>query len=91
MVEHKGGRCSICGYNKNIAALEFHHLDKDSKVTEIASFKNSSMSEKVIKELDKCILVCSNCHREIHSDEVDNRYTKYDKHGKFIIPVVRAS
>lgn len=66
-VEEKGGKCSICGYNKCIEALEFHHLDPTQKDF-ILSDRNLILSWKEIKkELEKCILVCSNCHREIHA------------------------
>ena len=64
-VEYKGGSCIICGYNKCNAALEFHHLDPNEKDFEISS-KLTSSWEKIQQELDKCILVCSNCHGEIH-------------------------
>jgi transcriptional regulator with XRE-family HTH domain len=64
-VEYKGGECSICSYNKSINALDFHHLDPKEKDFNLSA--NMSMSwDKIVKELDKCILVCSNCHREIH-------------------------
>lgn len=63
MIAYKGGCCSVCGYDKHYSALEFHHLDPSQK--EIAIAKATSF--KAIKsELDKCILVCANCHREIH-------------------------
>ena len=60
-LEYKGGKCSVCGYNRHVAALEFHHMY--GKETTIASYGKSWESMK--KELDKCILVCANCHREI--------------------------
>lgn len=64
-VDYKGGCCSKCGYDRYIGALEFHHLDPMKKDLEFGA--NLSISwEKTKKELDKCILVCSNCHREIH-------------------------
>ena len=69
-VEYKGGSCVKCGYNKCLRALDFHHLDKNEKDFNIGQKKYTSLSEKVRQELDKCILVCSNCHREIH-DELD--------------------
>jgi hypothetical protein len=65
-VEYKGKKCSCCGYDKCINALEFHHVD-GTKEFGIAH-KGYTRSWKLIqKELDKCILVCANCHREIHS------------------------
>ena len=65
-VEYKGGECCICGYSKCLAALEFHHLDPGEKDFAIADLKNVKLSEKILKELDKCICVCANCHRELH-------------------------
>lgn len=65
-VEYKGGSCILCGYNRCLAALDFHHLDRSKK-----DFKLSDMYSKswksVLEELDKCVLVCANCHREIES------------------------
>ena len=64
-VNKMGGKCNICGYNKCLTALEFHHLDPTKK--DFTPSKNMNMSwDKIEKELEKCILVCSNCHREIH-------------------------
>ena len=65
-ISYKGGQCLICGYARCIAALEFHHLDSSKKDFSISSCKLAKF-EKIRIELDKCILVCSNCHREIHS------------------------
>ncbi len=63
-IEYKGGKCVRCGYNKCPAALDFHHLEPTGKETngELRSYS----WEKLKAEIDKCILVCSNCHREIH-------------------------
>lgn len=69
-IDYKGGKCEKCGYNKCIAALEFHHLDPATKNFGIGSAGYTRSWEAVKNELDKCILVCSNCHRELHS-EVD--------------------
>lgn len=66
-VEYKGGKCTICGYNKIIDALEFHHIDPSIKSFSI-SYKGYTRSWKSVKEeLDKTILVCANCHREIEA------------------------
>lgn len=64
LVEYKGGKCEKCGYNKCIEALDFHHIDPSQKEFGISS--NSYSLERMKKEVDKCILVCANCHREIH-------------------------
>ncbi|MDD2730994.1 MAG: hypothetical protein PHW33_02615 [Candidatus Portnoybacteria bacterium] len=65
-INYKGGRCAICGYKKCIQALDFHHLsgDKDFGISEKGMTKSWS---RVKKEVDKCVLVCANCHREIHA------------------------
>lgn len=63
-VEYKGGKCCMCGYNKYIGALEFHHKDPSKKDFNISNGKTDK--EDLKKELDKCALVCVNCHREIH-------------------------
>lgn len=63
-IKYKGGKCLICEYNSFYGALEFHHLDPKEK--EFDWKKLRLFSEKRIKkELDKCILLCSNCHREL--------------------------
>ena len=65
-----GSQCSICGYNKCTSALEFHHLNSEEK--EFSLGKNTNIAtEKALKETKKCILVCANCHREIHADLID--------------------
>ncbi len=65
-VEYLGGSCSLCGYNKCASALEFHHRDPSQKDFGIAGTTKSFESIKI--ELDKCILVCANCHREVHRE-----------------------
>lgn len=65
LVEYKGGKCEICEYNKYIGALDFHHLNPEEKDFTISQYQHLCY-EKLKKEVDKCMLVCSNCHREIH-------------------------
>ena len=61
-----GGKCSICGYDKCVDALEFHHENPEIKEFKLGS--GNTMSWKEYKqEALKCILVCSNYHKEIHS------------------------
>ena len=68
MIEYKGGCCSRCGYDKYQGALEFHHLDPKEKDFNPSHLKKYTFNERIMSELDKCILVCSNCHREIHHE-----------------------
>ena len=66
-VKYKGGKCEKCGYNKSVMALEFHHVNPEEKSFGISATGITRSWEKLKKELDKCILVCSNCHAEIHA------------------------
>lgn len=61
-----GGKCSICGYNRSNAALDFHHENPEQKEGEITKMNRF---DKAFEEAKKCILVCANCHREIHERE----------------------
>ena len=65
-IEYKGGKCQVCGYNKYSGALDLHHISKDKSFS-IGDKGYTRSWEKVKQELDKCILVCANCHREIES------------------------
>jgi hypothetical protein len=67
LVEYKGGKCEICEYDKCNKALEFHHLNPKEKDFSISNHSLKDIN-KLKKEVDKCILVCSNCHREIHDN-----------------------
>jgi 5-methylcytosine-specific restriction endonuclease McrA len=73
LVEYKGGCCQICGYNRCIGALEFHHIDPSTKEFGVAESGCTRSIEVSKQEADKCILVCSNCHREIHAGLIDLR------------------
>ena len=66
-VEYKGGKCERCGYDKCIDALEFHHIDPTQKDKNYGNMKLRKWEDQK-KELDKCICVCANCHREIHAE-----------------------
>lgn len=66
---YKGSKCQKCGYNDNISALEFHHENPNEKEFGISA--SHVAWEKMKKELDKCILLCSNCHREEHNKNMD--------------------
>ena len=65
-VNYKGGKCNRCGYDKCVTALDFHHSDPDKKEFSISKSGHTYSWEKMKKELDKCELLCANCHREEH-------------------------
>ena len=65
-IEYKGGKCMICGYDKCNKALEFHHIDSGRKDFGISAKGYTRSWQKVKSELEKCILICANCHRELH-------------------------
>jgi len=64
--EYKGNKCAICGYDKCPRALSFHHLDPKKKSFGISEKGLTRSWDKIKEELDKCILICSNCHMEVH-------------------------
>lgn len=64
-VEYKGGKCLKCGYGKAITSLVFHHLTPDKKEFSISSRPGYGW-KRTKKELDKCVLLCTNCHGEQH-------------------------
>lgn len=66
-IEYLGGKCEICGYCKCDSAFDFHHRDPSLKDKNIANIVHDNSWDKVTKELDKCMLLCANCHRELHS------------------------
>lgn len=69
LLKAKGGKCSICGYDKNSSALEFHHLDAIEKDFAISSSSTTNF-DKLLLEVEKCIILCANCHRELHHPEL---------------------
>ena len=66
-----GNKCQCCGYDRLNSALELHHLDSQEKEFTVASNANIGW-ETARKEIQKCILVCANCHREIHAGLIEN-------------------
>ena len=70
LVEYKGGKCQICGYNKCLKALHFHHRVPSEKLFELHTNSIKAKNwDLVLIEADKCDLVCSNCHAEIHNED----------------------
>lgn len=70
LVQQLGGKCSKCGYDKNLAALSFHHIGEKSHKLDMRSLSNRTM-ERVMKEFANCVLLCANCHMEEHYPYLD--------------------
>lgn len=69
LVNYKGGKCERCGYNKSLSALHFHHKDKTKKDFSLSqvNLNSTNMTLDILKtEVDKCELLCANCHAEEH-------------------------
>lgn len=66
-VEYKGGACNFCGYDTCPDALDFHHINEDEKSFGLSQNGLTRSWERVKQELKKCVLVCANCHRELHA------------------------
>jgi len=69
IIDAFNGKCGICGYNKCNAALELHHINPSEKDFSFGRIRaNPKNWESLVRELRKCVLLCSNCHREIHNN-----------------------
>jgi hypothetical protein len=79
-VEYLGGKCSRCDYDKSFRCLAFHHIDPSEKDTSIADIRTRSW-DTIVEELDKCVLLCHNCHGEIHEElEAQERgFNRFEK------------
>jgi hypothetical protein len=66
LINYLGGACIFCGYKKVLAALEFHHIDPSQKKYSIANKINCSF-ETLLPEVEKCVVVCTNCHAELEA------------------------
>lgn len=72
LIEMKGGGCQSCGYNKNMAALSFHHRNPENKTYCIDSRRLSNTTwESILIEAEKCDLLCLNCHAEHHNPNME--------------------
>jgi hypothetical protein len=73
-IEFLGGKCQACGYAKCAAALDFHHENEKNFDLSTGGFTRSWA--RILAEVKKCILLCANCHRELHDAEGANRSRK---------------
>jgi hypothetical protein len=67
LVQEAGGCCRLCGYDRCVSALEFHHLDPMQKRIGISAGGLSLAIDVLRAETAKCVLLCSNCHAEVES------------------------
>lgn len=68
LIDLSGGSCNVCGYNKNISALSFHHIDPSQKSFQLDLRRCSNNRwDKLVEEMHKCKLLCLNCHAEEHN------------------------
>lgn len=77
--------CQKCGYNKCPQALEFHHMRHMKRFNISWAIQNLDNIGTIIKEMKKCVLVCANCHRELHNLK-DNKFSK--KHNNYVLRVI---
>lgn len=77
LLEKAGGQCSACGYDRNLAALTWHHLDPTLKrfSLDLRSLSNRSAAE-IEAEVSKCIVLCANCHAETYFPNLHNSKSK---------------
>ena len=66
-----GGKCSVCGYDRCLDALQYHHINPSQKSHLVGSMFSTHCKEDIQKEIDKCVLLCANCHQEIHSGVIE--------------------
>lgn len=75
-VAYKGGKCERCGYDRCITSLVFHHRDASEKEFGISKTGHTRSWERTKAEIDKCELLCANCHGEEHQKDADLRTAK---------------
>lgn len=72
LVEALGGKCRVCSYMKSTQALSLHHVDPSVKEFGFGAIRATPKSwEKILTEAKKCVLLCSNCHAEVHEGSLD--------------------
>jgi transposase len=67
LVAEAGGRCAVCGYDRCVSALEFHHRDPSEKRFTLSQRGVTRSLEKAREEARKCVLLCGNCHAEVEA------------------------
>jgi transposase len=83
LVAEAGGRCCMCGYDRHVAALHFHHVDPSEKLIPVSARGIAYAIDTLREEAKKCILLCSNCHAELEHRGAALPI-EYDVHGRSI-------
>lgn len=76
-----GSKCAICGYARCRQAMDLHHIDPKTKVYSVAElFRHSKSWGTIVKEAEKCVLLCCRCHRELHAGvaSLPEQFTRFD-------------
>lgn len=82
IIDSMGGKCQCCGYNKCNEALDVHHIDPNEKELSFGAIRaNPTAWSNIVRELKKCVLVCRNCHAEIHYGDrvIPNNFTNFNE------------
>jgi hypothetical protein len=69
LVDEAGGCCAVCGYQRCIINLHFHHIDPSTKAFSMSMARGKSIAS-YRAEAEKCVLVCANCHGEIEAGQI---------------------
>jgi len=83
-LEYRGKKCQRCGYDACLDALEFHHVNSSGKDFSISQRGHTRSWSRIREELDKCVLLCANCHREIHAQPQLLRETGDETAGELL-------
>lgn len=81
----KSGGCALCGYRKCLDALDFHHTN-DNKSFDLS--RGRIRMGRAVQEVSKCIVVCANCHREIHAGQIEG-YASVETRREVDLPLLR--
>jgi hypothetical protein len=78
LIELRGGGCEVCGYDKNVGAIDFHHIDPSIKDDNVNTIARTRGKQALSDEIAKCIILCKNCHADFHHLERTSSITIFD-------------
>lgn len=80
--------CRLCGENSSSDALDFHHINPNTKVMTVTDMVRSSSILAMLEEIEKCVVICSNCHRKMHAESARKKANKKSGNPTKNIPPV---